>query len=253
MTKSPATRISTIFERFDDERDEQGVITKRADRAKGKGRTNADATMLLDVVFGPPAGKSSDFAGALSVTDARLLAFPVRSLKGVFAWVTCPAVLDRLARDASLAHLSLSWTVPQCKENEAVVSSGGCNCLVGTSLVLEEFEFTKAAADDAQEVAGWIANHLLPEKEPNQQRNPYAGTVVRFPKQFVILHDNDFTHFARHATEIMARVGLDYETKTVKSGCFSTRSFCQRRRCCTRWSWRTRPASASGPRKRLRS
>ena len=52
----------------------------------------------LTAAFGPPTESAAEHAGALSVTDARLLAFPVRSLKGVFAWVTCPAVLERLAR-----------------------------------------------------------------------------------------------------------------------------------------------------------
>lgn len=33
-----------------------------------------------------------------------------------------------------------------------------------------------------------------------------------------MLHDDDFTHFARHATEVMARVGLDYERKTARKG-----------------------------------
>src|SRR5262249_20146558 len=45
----------------------------------------------LVAAFGP--GKVDDntaHAGALSLTDARMLAFPVRSLRGVFAWVTCP-------------------------------------------------------------------------------------------------------------------------------------------------------------------
>ena len=41
-------------------------------------------------------------AGAVAFSDARILAFPVRSLSGVFAWVTCPAVLDRLSRDFGL-------------------------------------------------------------------------------------------------------------------------------------------------------
>jgi CRISPR-associated protein Cmr4 len=31
-----------------------------------------------------------------------------------------------------------------------------------------------------------------------------------------ILHDDDFTHFVRHATEVVARIALDYERKTAK-------------------------------------
>src|SRR5690349_7144482 len=34
--------------------------------------------------------------GALAIGDAELLAFPVASLAGIFAWVTCPAALRGL-------------------------------------------------------------------------------------------------------------------------------------------------------------
>lgn len=49
--------------------------------------------------FGPETSRAADHAGAVSISDARLLAFPVRSLKGVFAWTTCQATLSRLRRD----------------------------------------------------------------------------------------------------------------------------------------------------------
>src|SRR5262249_6039747 len=68
-------------------------------------RANEDDRELV-AAFGPgkiEAGESNSHAGALSVTDARILAFPVRSLRGVFAWVTCAGVLDRLRRDLKLA------------------------------------------------------------------------------------------------------------------------------------------------------
>lgn len=54
----------------------------------------------LYAVFGPETGNASDHAGSLMVSDARLALLPVRSLTTHFKWVTCPAVLGRLARDA---------------------------------------------------------------------------------------------------------------------------------------------------------
>ena len=56
--------------------------------------------------FGPETADADKYAGALSLTDARILAFPVRSLCGVFAWVTCRAVLDRLNRDLNLTGIA---------------------------------------------------------------------------------------------------------------------------------------------------
>lgn len=208
------------LDRFDDRPAEEGASVQRAER-RGRPRERADATLLLNELFGPPTAGSSEFAGSLSVTDARLLAFPVRSLRGVFAWVTCPAVLDRLKRDADLVKLPVwpAGVIPDVAEEQAVVAGKDCACLVGSSLVLEEFEFTRAEKADAKAIADWIRNALLPTAPA------YAGTVERFAKQLVILNDNDFTHFARHATEIMARVGLDYQTKTVRTGALFYQEF----------------------------
>lgn len=55
---------------------------------------------VLYAIFGPDTSKASEHAGALIVGDARLVLLPVRSLTTHFKWVTCPALLDRLRRDA---------------------------------------------------------------------------------------------------------------------------------------------------------
>ncbi|MCK5850688.1 MAG: type III-B CRISPR module RAMP protein Cmr4, partial [Kiritimatiellae bacterium] len=50
-------------------------------------------------LFGNEDNTSDAFGGAMSFGEAKLLAWPVRSLKGCFAWVTCPLALQRFARD----------------------------------------------------------------------------------------------------------------------------------------------------------
>src|SRR5437016_5808806 len=57
----------------------RGAIARRA----GGDARAADDSPELTVLFGPPTATSSEFAGAVSVTDARLVAYPVRSLRGV--------------------------------------------------------------------------------------------------------------------------------------------------------------------------
>src|SRR5262245_623604 len=54
-----------------------------------------DARQKLDpdklfAIFGPPGDEADKHAGALVAGDARLLALPVRSFKGTFAWVSSP-------------------------------------------------------------------------------------------------------------------------------------------------------------------
>ncbi len=181
-------------------------------------RQRADNTLTLATLFGPPTGDSSEFAGALSVTDARLLAFPVRSLRGVFAWTTCPAVLERLQRDADLAGLTFPGETLSLADHQALVADG-CPCLIDDRLVLEEFEFTRQTRLIPPATLQWLAATLLPDTPA------YRATRTRFQKQLVVLSDDDFTHFACHATEVSARVGLDYEKKTVKSGALFYQEF----------------------------
>jgi CRISPR-associated protein Cmr4 len=206
------------LERYDDQRDEQDRI-ERAPRPPGK-LEKADGTLELDELFGPPAGKSAEFAGAVSVTDARLLAFPVRSLRGVFAWISCPAVLERLQRDAALVgqgppETTFSFT----GDFQAIPAAPDCPCLIGgDKFVLEEFELHKIDGD-AGPLAAWIAERLLPAGPT------YAPTRARFARHFLVVHDDDFSHFVSYATEVTARIGLDYETKTVKGGALFYQEF----------------------------
>ncbi len=163
----------------------------------------------LTAVFGPGAvTESRAHAGALSVTDARLLAFPVRSLRGVFAWVTCPSVVDRLIQDIQWSSMQLD-APPSISNrpgrNEALVAGG--EVVVHSdredTVVLEEYEFRVAGTCDA--LARWMSQSIAVDPLTSQ----------RLGSHLVVLHDDDFTHFARYATEVTARIALDYDTKTV--------------------------------------
>lgn len=160
-------------------------------------------------VFGPETANAAEHAGALSLTDARILAFPVRSLVGVFAWVTCPAVLQRLNRDLGLVNGgSRPFDVPLLQDKQAACPDGSPLLIDGTpSLVLEEFDFERRADVDVRQIAEWIAGAVRDD-----------STAERIKKHLVVVADEAFGHFVRHATEVTARIGLRYETKTVKDG-----------------------------------
>ncbi len=163
--------------------------------------------------FGPETDAASDHAGAATFSDARILAFPVRSLTGVFAWVTCPAVLNRLKRDLGLVSSGDFPAIPTVEKDKAVCAKAVCakdSPLIahGDRLMLEEFEFSRADADGAGALADWIAKQTVKDD----------GTQDRLRSHLAVLHDDDFTHFACNATEIVARVGLNYDTKTVREG-----------------------------------
>lgn len=174
---------------------------------------HADASRLLTDLFGPPTDWAGEFAGALSVTDARLVAFPVRSLRGVFAWVTCRSALERLKADADLAAVDSSSWQPVGADVGKFTASTACQCVHGDSqkyVILEEFDYSQEAGDCAAAVdaiAEWLSSHIMT-----------SVSADRLKRQLVVLSDDDFSHFARHATEIVARIRLNYESKTVEQG-----------------------------------
>jgi CRISPR-associated protein Cmr4 len=83
---------------------------------KGKIRSAFDNNgldpLVFKAIFGPESSNASDHAGALSPGDGRILLFPIRSLAGVFAWITCPLVLSRFQRDLQLADKTPNPTIP---------------------------------------------------------------------------------------------------------------------------------------------
>ena len=179
----------------------KGVMRAECTRLAGD---RSDENILA--AFGPEPGAASDHAGAVALSDARILAFPVRSLTGVFAWVTCPAVLSRLSRDLGLVGGGGFPPFPSPKKDTAACTAESPLVAHDECLMLEEFEFARDG--DTEAIARWIAEWAVEDE----------GTKDRLRSHLAILHDDDFTHFVRNATEVVARVGLDYERKTVRTG-----------------------------------
>jgi CRISPR-associated protein Cmr4 len=178
-------------------------------------RRRSGSVEELFAAFGPDTLEADKHAGALSVTDARILAFPVRSLRGVFAWTTCISVLERFNRDAGLAQLPQVRLSARPAKERAICAANSPLLVDGNRLVLEEFEFERAAELDG--LGEQLARRVFLVGD--------AATPDAFRQRLVVLHDDDFTHFVRHATEIVARIGLNAETKTVKQGALFYQEF----------------------------
>ena len=165
--------------------------------------------------FGPETAEADKHAGAVSVTDARILAFPVRSLRGVFAWVTCQAVLERFNRDAALAKWERLDLPPPPAKGKSLCAAGSPLLVDDKVIVLEEFEFEVAGQQSGP--AEVLSRQVF---LPGDSATPAA-----FRRRLAVLDDDDFTHFVRHATEVVARIGLDPTTKTVKQGALFYQEF----------------------------
>ena len=172
---------------------------------KGALRALADEQKAgwLIPVFGPETMNASDHAGALLVSDARLLLLPVRSLTSHFKWVTCPALLKRLYADTERLGLKdAAFAVPKVDDaNSALAPEGAAN-----GLFLEEFRFNLKTADLSAVIT--TLTRLMGRED--------AATALQ--KQLVVVHDDRFNHLAQFATPVNAHVCIDNQTKTVKTG-----------------------------------
>lgn len=182
-----------------------GSAVKGALRARAEGAKLQD----IDLIFGQAdfkPGESSEYAGALSVGDARLLLLPVRSLTTHFRWVTCPAALQRFQRDVERLHIA---DFDGFKVADEVAGLSGETALVakavnGGHLFLEEYRFETKAVDLTAIVAALAK--LMPDS---------AGKALG--NQIAIVADDPFRHLAEHATPVNAHVRLD-DKKTVAKG-----------------------------------
>lgn len=152
-------------------------------------------------VFGPDTKHASDHAGALAVSDARLLLLPVRSLTSHYKWVTCPALLKRAIDDARRAGKQVpSFALPKPVVDEAITSA------YGGALYLEEFHF-QARKADLSALITWLAGFVRED-----------GIKEKLAQQLAIVSDDLFAHIAQFATPVTPHIAIDNATKTVKSG-----------------------------------
>jgi CRISPR-associated protein Cmr4 len=159
----------------------------------------SDDAASENTIFG-----TQEEAGRISFGDAKILAFPVRSAKGSFAFVTCPLALERFRRENdSMAGLDVP---PSVKDMHCFA---GCEVVLTTGIhsgvVLEEYRFNKEG------------------DFPSEWEKALLGLLddVVWKKgegRFVLLSDGDFSHFVKNACEVAQHVAINPKTGTAKEG-----------------------------------
>lgn len=170
-----------------------------------RGKTGCDK---VNAVFGPDTGQG-EAAGALAVTDARILLLPVRSLQKVFLWVTCPMVIDRLLRDARLAGITLSNVSAGVQvPNDSALPPTGSD--LSGHVVLEEQRLNIDTDPDKQRQCEDLVTVL---------RSLAPGlTAAGLDGRLVIVGNDDFQYLCRHALQVSARIALNDKKTTTGGG-----------------------------------
>lgn len=151
-------------------------------------------------IFGEDDNKAErQHAGALAFGEAKLLAFPVRSARGCFAFVTSPLCLERYKRDAGLDFEIPAVAADTCLAGADVVFPEK------NAVVLEEYCFANKGA--------------FPENWAKQLATLASDAVLNGgTARFVLLSDEDMSFFAENACQISQHVSIDSETGTAADG-----------------------------------
>ncbi|XWX03077.1 type III-B CRISPR module RAMP protein Cmr4 [Aggregatilineales bacterium SYSU G02658] len=178
---------------------------------KGALRSQVNGNDSVEIVFGPETTNAQAYGGAISVGDAQILLFPVQSLNGVFAYVTCRGALARLKRVVT------DLPMPEALGEDGAHITNPSAVRVGGQVVLEEFSFIVEEDAVTTQLAEWFATHAFPQDATYD----YWRNKVR--NSLVVLRDTDFRDFVVNSTEITTHVRIDPLKKTVQTGALWTR------------------------------
>ena len=162
--------------------------------------------------------KQKSWAGCVQIMEAKILAFPVRSLAGCFAWLTCPSVLRRFHRDTGklseikdekIVALPIPNPAPTDRDPFKDYVIAGTNLHVpGQNIaVFEEYSLERNNAEStalaaiAAKLAGLCDDGI------------WTGGVFT---RLAIVSDDTFQHFVTTCTEVVTRIAINPQTRTVQ-------------------------------------
>lgn len=167
-------------------------------RGGPKGSKNFTAADVKEI-FGDDGQTSGE--GKVIFMDAKILLFPVRSSEGVFKWVTCPFVIDRLKND--LAVIGLPYTIPKVTLQGF---AGQAWKEYDRALILEDFPIAVTKRNQEDDLIFTIFKALT-------AAHPGADGDI-LSERLVVVSDDVFKTLVTNATQIIARNVLDDDKKS---------------------------------------
>ena len=176
---------------------------------------------LINIIFGTDddndkvpesdrnyTSKDESLPGSISVSDAKLFAFPTRSNIAPFVWVTCPALLKRVYEDLKFAGY--------------------------TGIEEEKGKVKDLSADIQKEAAVWINQIPIPDTAADRQillEDAIVEVDTQIQEEFAMIKtffcqidrllcisDEMFKYVVDNFTEVQTQIKIDAETGTAKGG-----------------------------------
>ncbi len=161
---------------------------------------------MVNTLFGPDlssqeakSNQSADLkAAALSFTEGRMVAYPVRCLSRPFLHVTCPLILENLARDVRLLG-NFDLPFPKIKSGLVYVADPA---LDGQTLVLEDLCYNGKSVSHHSDVEAFAGK--LGEFFPASE----SAAAGRLKTGLVIIPDEEFNDLIQRSIPVVARTVL---------------------------------------------
>lgn len=179
------------------------------------GKTAEQARLIIKALFGPEPEPEESFESSVSILDAKLLAMPVRSLKGVYAYVTAPLLLENLLDYCQLHEVNvvseLSKNVNGLLEKARELKAGEALCIGDKNqLSIEEFGGKIVLVEEE-----WIE---VKETKNNSSLDKLGLVKLGLEKPLLVLHDDQAIHVINRSLLRLTRVRLNRATKSVEEG-----------------------------------
>lgn len=175
---------------------------------KGSLRAQIDSDKA-DKIFGKENTNDTSGAGALGITDLKLLFYPIKTTDNdIYKLVTCPFLLNRFVEDVNiLKSINVASVSVDISENfiKEDIESGKCISSRKTdgAVDLDGYEFK---VENKKEEISLILNKIILLE--NKQQN----------KEIVVISNEDFMELEELNREIVTRNKIDQNTGTVENG-----------------------------------
>ena len=212
----------------------KGVFRALAERELETGKVN--------IIFGPENG--SEGSSCVAFTDAKILLYPVRSVKNTFAWITCPFVLKRFKEDLESAGKKIeNFSIHKVSDDKIIVASNSPLIINNNSksnnnskyVGLEEFVFDVDNTQNADNLINAISKYIpntettknnqnkeTTETTKNNQNKETTETTQGLSERLAIVSDNVFTDLVNYAVEVRTRIKINQTTGTASGGALFT-------------------------------
>lgn len=199
-------------------------LEKEIDAVDSHGNKKIEYNRVIDILFGPEEVKTNNEAaeGSIAISDARILLFPVKTVKNVFAYITCPKVLQKffveLAQICDIKKFDFQIEeISKIEKNLVPINSG--IIIRNNRVILEDYSYEVEKNELCDKIASWISGNVIPKD------NLYDFSKKKILTDILVLSNSEFRDFVNHSTEVITRIKINNETGVVEDGALFTEEY----------------------------